>query len=86
MNELKYFKLKNCPYCIRANNYLEELLQEERYKSIQIRHIDEQIETELANSHDYYLVPTFFLGDRKLFEGIMTKEDVRQVLEETLKL
>lgn len=85
MNELYYFKLKNCPYCIRANNYLEELLQEERYKSIQIRHIDEQIEQDLANSYDYYLVPSFFLNDRKLFEGIMTKEDVIQVLEEVLK-
>lgn len=85
MNELYYFKLKNCPYCIRANNYLDELMQEERYQSIKIRHIDEQIERDLANSYDYYLVPSFFLGKQKLFEGIMTKEDVRGVLEEVLK-
>jgi len=85
MNELYYFKLKNCPYCIRANTYLDELLLEERYKSIKIRHIDEQIESTLANSYDYYLVPSFFLGDKKLFEGIMTKKDVRSVLDEVLK-
>jgi len=85
MNELYYFKLKNCPYCIRANNYLDELLQEERYQTIKIRHIDERVESDLANSYDYYLVPSFFLGDKKLFEGIMTKEDVRLVLEVVLK-
>ena len=85
MNELYYFKLKNCPYCIRANNYLDELLQEDRYQSIKIRHIDERIESDLANSYDYYLVPSFFIGDKKLFEVIMTKEDVRLVLEEVLK-
>lgn len=85
MNELYYFKLKNCPYCIKANTYLDELLKEDRYKSIQIRHIDERVESDLANSYDYYLVPSFFLGKQKLFEGIMTKEDVRSVLEEVLK-
>ena len=84
MKELTYFKLKNCPYCIRANKYLDELMQEDRYKDIQIRHVDEQVEVEFANSYDYYLVPSFFLEDRKLFEGIMTKDDVRMVLEEVL--
>lgn len=85
MNELYYFKLKNCPYCIRVNGYLEELLSEERYQSINIRHIDETKERELANSYDYYLVPSFFLNKEKLFEGIMTKEDVRIVLDKVLK-
>lgn len=85
MNELYYFKLKSCPYCIRVNGFLEELLNEERYKSIKIRTIDESIERELANSYDYYLVPSFFLNGKKLYEGIMTKEDVKKVLEEVIK-
>lgn len=85
MNELYYFKLKSCPYCIRVDGFLEELLDEERYNSIKIRTIDESIERDLANSYNYYLVPSFFLNDKKLFEGIMTKEDVKKVLEEALK-
>lgn len=85
MNELYYFKLKNCPYCIRVNGYLEELLNEENYKSIRIRHIDESKESELANSYNYYLVPSFFLNNEKLFEGIMDKEDVRKVLDTVIK-
>lgn len=85
MNELYYFKLKNCPYCIRVNGYLEELLNEENYKSIRVRHIDESKERELANSYNYYLVPSFFLNNDKLFEGIMDKEDVRKVLDTVIK-
>lgn len=85
MNELYYFKLRNCPYCIRVNGYLEELLNEENYKSIRIRHIDESKERELANSYNYYLVPSFFLNNEKLFEGIMNKEDVRKVLDTIIK-
>ena len=85
MNELYYFKLKNCPYCIRVNGYLEELLSEDNYKSIRIRHIDESKERELANSYNYYLVPSFFLNNEKLFEGIMHKEDVRKVLDTVIK-
>lgn len=85
MNELLYFKLKNCPYCIRVNTYLEELLQEKRYQSIQIRHVDEVKESAFAHRYAYYLVPSFYLADKKLFEGIMTKQDVIHVLEEALK-
>lgn len=85
MNELYYFKLLNCPYCVRVNGFLEELLSEERYKSIKVRHIDEARERDLANSYDYYLVPSFFYNEKKLYEGIMTKEDVRRVLEVVIK-
>ena len=84
MNELIFFQLKFCPYCIRVHKYLKELLQEERYRSIKIRHVDEKKEAAFADQHDYYLVPTFYLGDTKLFEGIMTKQDVIDVLEKAL--
>ena len=75
----------NCPYCIRVNQYLEELLKEDRYKAITIKYIDETKERELANTYDYYLVPSFFYQDIKLYEGIMNKEDVRIVLEKVIQ-
>ena len=84
MQPLTLFYLKFCPYCNEAKTYIEELLKEERYKDIQINMIDEAKNRALADSYDYYLVPTFFLGRRKLFEGAMEKEDVRNVLEEIL--
>lgn len=84
MNELIFFELKNCPYCIRANKYLDELLQDSKYQAINIRKIDEAKERALANQYDYYLVPTFYYQNEKLFEGIMRKEDVQQVLDAVL--
>ncbi len=79
--ELKLFILEMCPYCIKVNKYLDELLVEEQYQNINIKKIDERIERDLANAHDYYLVPTFYYGDEKLLEGRMGKEDVRRVLD-----
>jgi len=84
MEPVTIFVLKFCPYCRQALSYLEELQKEDRYKDIQINMIDEAKNRALADSYDYYLVPTFFLGRRKLFEGAMEKEDVRNVLEEIL--
>lgn len=84
--ELKFFLLEMCPYCIKANKYLDELLQDEKYAGIEIRKIDERKERQIANAHNYYLVPTFYLNDQKLYEGIMSKEDVRAVLDQALSL
>lgn len=84
--ELELFILKTCPFCIRVNEYLEVLLQEEKYKQIKIKRIDERIERDYANAHDYYLVPTFYCGDEKLLEGRMDMTDVRNVLDQALEL
>jgi glutaredoxin len=85
MPKLTLFILETCPYCIRARKYLTELQQENpSYQAIQIETIDERKDRALANSYDYYLVPTFYLGQTKLFEGIMTKQDVKKVLDLTL--
>ena len=84
MKELFFFELKNCPYCIRANKYLSELMEDPKYQAINIRKIDEAKERALANQYDYYLVPTFYYQDEKLFEGIMRKEDMQQVLDTVL--
>ncbi len=77
----KVFILENCPHCIRMREYLNELLKEEKYRNIEIEMIDESKNVALANSYDYYYVPTFFFNDEKIFEGSMTYEDVRTTLD-----
>ena len=85
MPKLTLFVLEFCPYCIKAQKYLKELQTEDpKYNAVEIDLIDERQNRVLANRYDYYLVPTFYLGKIKLFEGIMTKEDVRKVLESAL--
>lgn len=85
MKPLLFFRLKYCPHCIRANKWLEELMSENpAYKEIDIRIVDEAVEWKLADSYDYYLVPTFFSGDVKLHEGVASKAKIKAVLDYAL--
>jgi len=84
--QLTLFILEMCPFCVRAQQYLDELLKEEKYQQIEIKLVDEAIESAFANAHDYYLVPTFYLGSTKILEGRMSKEDVRSVLDQALQM
>ena len=85
--ELLLFILKSCPYCIQARKWCDELVSENsEYGKINIRIIDEQAERRLADSYDYYYVPTFYLGREKLHEGAATKEKIRKVFDEYLKI
>ncbi|MFI3284229.1 MAG: thioredoxin family protein [Erysipelotrichaceae bacterium] len=84
--KLKLFILENCPHCIKARGYLSELLKDPKYQAVEIELIDENKQSELANSYDYYYVPTFFYHEKKLFEGSMTKKDVQNVLDEVLSI
>ncbi|HPT86105.1 MAG TPA: glutaredoxin, partial [Bacillota bacterium] len=56
------------------------------YRDIEVKIIDEKEEAELANSYDYYYVPTYFYGNIKLHEGAATKDKIRQVFDEYLRL
>ena len=86
MNKLIYFKIPSCPFCRQADRFLNELIQEnEKYRDIPIQIVDETSERALAKSYNYYYVPTFFLGSKKLHEVLITKDRVRYVLEEYLK-
>lgn len=86
MERLLYFKIASCPYCKAAENWIDELIDEyPEYKEVEFKVIDEQIETELANSYDYYYVPTFFCGNKKIHEGAATKEKIKAVLDYALK-
>ena len=80
--KILYFKLKNCPYCIQADTWLTELRAENPdYASVELEIIDESEQPDLADSYDYYYVPTFFLGREKLHEGAATKAKIKAVLD-----
>ena len=86
MEKLTYFYLKGCPYCKQADKYLNELFDENPdYKKIVIDKIEETEQKALADSYDYYFVPTFYMAKTKLFEGAANKEDIKAVLEKALK-
>ena len=81
MKKLRIFIQTGCPYCQAALSDLTWLLKEPVFYDIEPEIIDELAEPELADSYDYYYVPTFYYQDCKLHEGAITKEELRLLLE-----
>ena len=83
MQEITLFHLSSCPYCKRALQYLEELQAENPvYAQIPITMIEESQQAALADSYDYYYVPTFYIDEVKVHEGVVTKEIVKDILQQ----
>ncbi|MCB6599160.1 thioredoxin, partial [Erysipelatoclostridium ramosum] len=53
-------------------------------RDVVIEEIEEQEQKELADSLDYWYVPTYFVDGVKLLEGVPTKEKVENVLRAAL--
>lgn len=76
-----------CPHCKRAFNWMEELVKENPgYLDLQVEIIDEEKEPEKAKRFDYYYVPTYYVGDVKVHEGVPTKEIVKSVFEKAAEV
>ena len=69
MREIEIFYLTGCPYCDSARQAVAELLNEDpAYGSLSLKWIEENEEAELADSRDYYRVPSLFYHGDKLYE------------------
>lgn len=85
MKPILMFKLKGCPHCRQAEQYMAELMQEhQEYQTIPLRIVDENEEKALANRYDYYYVPTYYVGEEKMAEGILSKADIKAIFEAAL--
>lgn len=87
MKQIHMFITSWCPYCKQALNWMEELKSENpKYADIDIKIIDEEHNPEVAKKYDYYYVPTYFVGDTKIHEGVPTKEIIRKVFEKSFEV
>ena len=69
MREIEIFYLTGCPYCDNARRAVAELMQEESaYRGLALRWIEENEAKALADSYDYYRVPSVFFEGDKLYE------------------
>ncbi len=87
MKAITMFYLDNCGYCAKARRALAELYEEDpAYKEVPITMIEESREPALADTYDYYAVPSFFDGKTKLFEAhlFMSYEDIRDEVKKVL--
>lgn len=86
MKKILYFYLEVCPHCKKADEFLRELQSENpRYNEIEIEKVEETQHPEISSQYDYYYVPTLFWGEKKLFEGVPSKEALKKALDEVLE-
>lgn len=82
MKEILYFLQRTCPYCIKANQLLQEAFkQHPEYRNIPLRIVDELADPQFADQYDYYYVPTFYVGNEKVHEGPVTEKEILGILE-----
>ena len=82
MGNIRLFILRNCPFCIQALDWQRQLMEENpKYRDVAVEIIDEREQAELANSYDYYYVPTYYLDDKKMHEGVATKKKIAAIFE-----
>ena len=86
MKEVKMFMMATCPHCKRAFSMMEELCAEHpEYKGVKVETIDETERPDYAEQFDYYYVPTFYVGDEKMCEGVPSKDAIDKVYQEACK-
>ncbi|MGL5788118.1 MAG: thioredoxin family protein [Bacteroidales bacterium] len=85
MKKITVFYQPMCPFCKRAFEYINELTAEnDAFKRIEWEKINELAEPQLADTFDYYYVPTFYENGKKLHEGGIYKEELRNLLQSVI--
>lgn len=86
MKPVKLFYLRTCPFCKKALRYIEEARAAHReLEAVQIEMIEESDEPEVADTFDYYYVPTFYVDGVKVHEGGIYPEEVAKILRSALE-
>lgn len=82
MKSITMFVTSWCPYCKLAHRLMDELKQlNPNYKELNIKIIDEEKQPELAKQYDYYYVPTYFIDDNKVHEGVPNIEIIKGIFD-----
>jgi thioredoxin 1 len=82
MQKIIMFRLKYCGFCRHALELIEEAKRQyPEYRDVEIECVDEAVERERARQHDYYYVPTFYIGTEKIHEGPVGFNDICGILQ-----
>jgi len=91
MKKVTMFYLEECPYCLKAFGYIDELKAENKaYADVEIEMIEEEQHPEIIANYNYNAVPCFYFGKEKAFEAYFMmpdaelREGVKKVLDEAL--
>lgn len=77
------FVQKGCPHCKRALKWHEVMFTKlhPEWADIPLRIVDEEEEKALADTYDYYYVPSYYIEGEKVHEGPVTQQDVERIFE-----
>mgnify|MGYP001072339240 CR=1 FL=1 len=79
------FHFAACPYCAQARRALQNLLEDHpEYQQLDIELIDEKLEPARAARYDYWYVPTFYIGRRKVHEGPINARGIEEILKKAM--
>ncbi|MCD2346111.1 glutaredoxin [Clostridium guangxiense] len=86
MKPVTMFITSWCPYCKQAMSIMDSLKNKNpKYQDIDVKIIDEELEPEISKKYDYYYVPTYYVDDIKVHEGVPSKDIVKKVFEKALE-
>ena len=75
-----------CPHCKAALGWMDELCaQDAAYRSIEVEKIEERQNPEIADKYDYYYVPSYYIDEEKVHEGVASFEIVKRVFDAALE-
>ena len=83
---VKMMMLDTCPHCRHAFEMMDRLkAQYPEFAAVEIEMIEENREPEKTEGYDYWYVPTYFIEDIKVHEGIPTLSAVEAVFRRALE-
>lgn len=86
MKKVTMFITSWCPYCKQAAAYMEKLkLENPEYNELTIDVVDEELHPEISKQYSYYYVPTYYVEDEKVHEGVPSLDIVKNVFDKALK-
>lgn len=86
MKPVKLFYLKSCPFCKKALRYIDEArAAHPELAAVEIEMIEESEQSDVADTYDYYYVPTFYVDGVKVHEGGIYPDEVEAVLRKALE-
>ena len=79
------FYLRTCPFCKKALRYIDEAkAAHPELAAVAIEMIEESEQPAVADSYDYYYVPTFYVNGVKVHEGGIYPDEVERILRQAL--
>lgn len=82
MKKMTIFYFPECPHCVNAFRWQEELyLEHPEYRDIEIQMVDEHADPVYADLFEYYYVPTYYIDGVKLHEGVTKRELVEEAFK-----